>query len=395
MKCRSAENRIQSYEEEMKKVLTVFGTRPEGIKLAPLIKTIDDRNIPLQSVVCVTGQHREMMQQVLDVFGIEPEYNLDIMKKDQSLYDVSARAIEGLEAVLKDVRPDLVLVQGDTTTAFIAGLAAFYAQMGLGHVEAGLRTGDKFNPFPEEMNRVLIGYLADLHFSPTAGARDNLLREGVEEKKIFITGNTGIDALLMTSRSLQNEEKRGIFSRYFLDNYGLSFDKRSLLVTMQRRESFGMEMENICQGIKEIASKYQDVKIIFPVHPNPNVRRPVAAILENLPNVFLIPPLDYPSLVFLMTKVKLILTDSGGIQEEAPSLGKPVLVMRKTTERPEGIEAGTAILVGTDKERIIEETSRLLDDSDAYEAMARAVNPYGDGKASERIVGIILDELKR
>lgn len=379
----------------MKKVLTVFGTRPEGIKLAPLIKTIEDRNIPLQSVVCVTGQHREMMQQVLDVFGIEPEYNLDIMKKDQSLFDVSARAIEGLEAVLKDVRPDLVLVQGDTTTAFIAGLAAFYAQVSLGHVEAGLRTGDKFNPFPEEMNRVLIGYLADLHFSPTAGARDNLLREGVEEKKIFITGNTGIDALLMTSRSLQSEEKRGIYSRYFLDNYGLSFDKRSLLVTMQRRESFGLEMENICQGIKETASKYQDAEIIFPVHPNPNVRRPVAAFLENLPNVFLIPPLDYPSLVFLMTKVKVILTDSGGIQEEAPSLGKPVLVMRKTTERPEGIEAGTAILVGTDKERIIEETSRLLDDSDAYEAMARAVNPYGDGKASERIVGIILDELKR
>lgn len=379
----------------MKKVLTVFGTRPEGIKLAPLIKAVEDRNIPLQSVVCVTGQHREMMQQVLDVFGIEPEYNLDIMKKDQSLYDVSARAIEGLEAVLKEVRPDLVLVQGDTTTAFIAGLAAFYAQIGLGHVEAGLRTGDKFNPFPEEMNRVLIGYLADLHFAPTTRAKDNLLREGVEEQKIFVTGNTGIDALLMTSQSLQGEEKKGFYNRYFLDHHGISFGKRSLLVTMQRRESFGMEMENICQGIKEIASKCPDVEIIFPVHPNPNVRRPVAAILENLPNVFLIPPLDYPALVFLMRNVKVILTDSGGIQEEAPSLGKPVLVMRKTTERPEGIEAGTAILVGTDRKRIVEETARLLDDEDAYEAMARAVNPYGDGKASERIVRIILDELNR
>ena len=379
----------------MKKVLTVFGTRPEGIKLAPLIKAIQNSDAALQSVVCVTGQHREMVRQVLDVFGIEPEFNLDIMKKDQSLYDVSAGAIGGLEAVLKDVRPDLVLVQGDTTTAFIAGLAAFYGQIRLGHVEAGLRTGDKFNPFPEEMNRVLVGYLADLHFAPTAGARVNLLKEGVEEKKIFITGNTGIDALLMTSRSLQNKDKSDFYSRYFLDNYGLSFGKRSLLVTMQRRESFGEEMAHICQAIKEIASKYPGADIVFPVHPNPNVRRPVAAILENLPNVFLIPPLDYPALVFLMRNVKVILTDSGGIQEEAPSLGKPVLVMRKTTERPEGIEAGTAILVGTDRKRIVEETARLLDDGEAYEAMARAVNPYGDGKASERIVRIILDELNR
>jgi len=378
----------------MNKVLTVFGTRPEGIKLAPLVKSIQEEETHLKSLVCVTGQHREMMRQVLDVFGIEPDYNLDIMKKDQSLYDVTARAIEGLDAVLKKVRPDLVLVQGDTTTAFVAGLAAFYARIPLGHVEAGLRTGDKFNPFPEEMNRVLIGYLTDFHFAPTSKAKDNLLKEGVTEENIFVTGNTGIDALLMTLRSVQSEEKKSFYTRYFFEQFGISFGKRSILVTMQRRESFGREMEDICQGIKEIAAKYPDLNTIFPVHPNPNVRRPVEAILTNLPNVSLIPPLDYPSLVFLMAHVDIILTDSGGIQEEAPSLGKPVLVMRKTTERPEGIAAGTARLVGTDKERIIEETTRLIDDGEAYDAMARAVNPYGDGMASERIVRIILERLK-
>lgn len=372
------------------KVVTVVGTRPEAIKLAPVIKELE-RHSRVTSRVCATAQHRAMLDQVLQLFGIEPDWDLNLMHGDQSLFDLTSRALLALEDVLRKEKPDVVLVQGDTTTAFVASLAAYYLRIRIGHVEAGLRTYDKYNPFPEEMNRRLADTLCDLYFAPTELARQNLLREGVPEEKVFVTGNTVIDALLWmiqqqavpsTQRSLENsfQEKCGIM----LD------ERRIILVTGHRRESFGKGFENMCQGLKRIADHYPDIQIIYPVHLNPNVRKPVQRVLGAIRNVHLIEPLDYALFVFLMNRAYLVLTDSGGIQEEAPSLGKPVLVMREKTERPEAIEAGTAKLVGTESQRIFKETKRLLSDQAEYEKMARAVNPFGDGHAAERIVQILL-----
>jgi UDP-N-acetylglucosamine 2-epimerase (non-hydrolysing) len=370
------------------RVLTIFGTRPEAIKLAPVIRGF--REYPeIDSRVCVTAQHREMLDQVTRPFEIEPDWDLDLMQKDQTLFDITARGLRGLQEVLVEERPDIILVQGDTTTAFVASLAAFYLKVKIGHVEAGLRTQDRYNPFPEEMNRRLVDALSDLYFAPTQKARQNLLNEGVNEEKIFVTGNTVIDALFLV---LSQESE--LNSQLTSSDFGLATgDSRLILVTGHRRESFGEGFENICQGLRLIARNNPTVKIIYPVHLNPNVRGPVYRILGEVENVRLIEPLDYINFVFLMRRAFLILTDSGGIQEEAPSLGKPVLVMREKTERPEAIEAGTARLVGTASERIFRETQLLLHDPAEYESMAQAVNPFGDGKAAERIIKVLLSEL--
>ena len=371
------------------KVLTIFGTRPEAIKLGPVIRELE-KHPDIVSQVCVTAQHRQMLDQVLKLFGIKPDFDLDLMRKDQSLFDITADALRKLQDVLKDEQPDIVLVQGDTTTAFVASLAAYYLRVKIGHVEAGLRTEDKYNPFPEEMNRRLADVLSDLYFAPTQRAEQNLLREGISAEKVFITGNTVIDALFLVLRQEPRSKSQLVFS-----DFGLSTDdSRLILVTGHRRESFGEGFEKICQGLKLIAERNPDVQIVYPVHMNPNVKEPVYRILGGVENVHLIEPLDYAQFVFLMKRAYLILTDSGGIQEEAPSLGKPVLVMREKTERPEAIEAGTAKLVGTDSNRIFRETQRLLDNADEYNKMARAVNPFGDGKAAERIVQILLKESK-
>ena len=367
------------------KVLTIFGTRPEAIKLAPVIKELE-RHSESISRVCVTAQHREMLDQVLELFEIKPDWDLDLMRKDQSLFDITARGLQGLQDVFKEEQPDIVLVQGDTTTAFVASLAAYYLRVKIGHVEAGRRTEDKYNPFPEEMNRRLADVLSDLYFAPTQRAEQNLLREGISAERVFITGNTVIDALFLVLRQEPRSKSQLVFS-----DFGLSTDdSRLILVTGHRRESFGEGFEKICQGLKLIAERNPDVQIVYPVHMNPNVKEPVYRILGGVENVHLIEPLDYAQFVFLMKRAYLILTDSGGIQEEAPSLGKPVLVMRGKTERPEAIEAGTARLVGTDSNRIFRETQRLLDNADEYDKMARAVNPFGDGKAAERIVQVLL-----
>jgi len=368
------------------KTLTVLGTRPEAIKRAPVIKELE-RHPEIVSRVCVTAQHREMLDQVLELFEINPDRDLNLMRKGQSLFDITADGLRALEAVLKEEKPDVVLVHGDTTTTFITSLAAYYLKIKIGHVEAGLRTYDKYNPFPEEMNRRLTDTLCDLYFAPTDLAKQNLLREGVLEEKVFVTGNTVIDALFLV---LSRESQVG--GQQLLEDSGLSTDdSRLILVTGHRRESFGKGFENMCQGLKRIADHYPDIQVIYPVHLNPNVRKPVQRILGAIRNVHLIEPLDYALFVFLMNRAYLVLTDSGGIQEEAPSLGKPVLVMREKTERPEAIEAGTAKLVGTDSERIFTEAQRLLDNADEYNKMARAVNPFGDGKAAERIVQVLQD----
>lgn len=369
------------------RVLTVFGTRPEAIKLAPVIKELE-KHSEFESRVCVTAQHRQMLDQVLRLFGINPYWDLNLMRENQSLFYVTSSALRSLETVFREAQPDVVLVQGDTTTAFVASLAAYYLKIKVGHVEAGLRTHDKFNPFPEEMNRRLADALSDFLFAPTARAKQNLLREGFPKERVFVTGNTVIDALLWVRR--QRVEGEGALSQFsqFLDT-----ESRLILVTGHRRESFGEGFEKICRGLKMIAERNPDVRIVYPVHLNPNVKEPVHRILGGVTNVHLIEPLDYAGFVLLMDKAYLILTDSGGIQEEAPSLGKPVLVMREKTERPEAIEAGTARLVGTDSEQIFEETQRLLSDRTEYEKMARAANPFGDGRAAERIVQILLREL--
>ena len=374
------------------KILTIFGTRPEAIKLAPVLKELE-KHPEIVSHVCVTAQHREMLDQVLELFEIQPDFDLDLMRNDQSLFDITARGLRDLQRVLEEERPDVVLVQGDTTTAFVASVAAFYLKIKIGHVEAGLRTEDKYNPFPEEMNRRLADVLSDLYFAPTNRAADNLAREGIAEDNVFVTGNTVIDALLWMvgkqSAPLRQEE----LERLFGEKYGLELnEKRIILVTGHRRESFGKGFENICQGLKLAAEHNPGVQIVYPVHMNPNVREPVYRILGGVKNVHLIEPLDYTHFVFLMQRAYLILTDSGGIQEEAPSLGKPVLVMREKTERPEAIEAGVAKLVGTESERIFRETQRLLSDKVEYERMAHAANPFGDGKAAERIVQVLLRE---
>ena len=367
------------------KVLTVFGTRPEAIKLAPVIKELE-KHPEIVSRVCVTAQHREMLDQVLSLFDINPDWDLDLMRDDQNLFDITADGLRALEKVLKEEKPDIVLVQGDTTTAFVASLAAYYLKIKIGHVEAGLRTSDKYSPFPEEINRRLVDALCDLWFAPTERARQNLLAEGVLEEKVFVTGNTVIDALFLVLGQASR-----VNSKLALTDFGLpTSDSRLILVTGHRRESFGEGFEHICKGLRKIVEHYDDVQIVYPVHLNPNVREPVYRILGEIENIYLIEPLEYDRFAFLMNQAYLILTDSGGIQEEAPSLGKPVLVMREKTERPEAIEAGTAKLIGTDSERIFTETQQLLDDQVEYEKMAKAANPFGDGRAAARIVELLL-----
>jgi len=374
------------------KVLTVFGTRPEAIKLALVIKELERRRGVI-SRVCVTAQHRGMLDQVLATFQVKPDYDLDIMREDQSLSDVTICALAGLKPVLEESKPDLVLVQGDTTTAFAAGLAAFYLKIPIGHVEAGLRTGDKRNPFPEEMNRILVDDLSDFCFAPTENAKENLIREGITPKRILVTGNTIVDALLWVTNRQSTPIQRGFVTRSFQKATGIPLGSgRIVLVTGHRRESFGEGIENICLGLKAIAERNREIQIIYPVHLNPNVQGPVYRILDAIDNIHLIEPLSYPLFIFLMSRAYLILTDSGGIQEEAPSLGKPVLVMRGATERPEALEAGGARLVGTDPERILSETQKLLDNEEEYGRMVVTVNPFGDGKASKRIVDFLLKE---
>lgn len=367
------------------KHLFIFGTRPEAIKMAPLVKVFQQEK-SFETVVCVTGQHREMLDQVLHFFEITPDYDLSLMSKNQTLFDVTAKALMGLKSVLEKVKPDNIFVQGDTTTAFVGALAGFYHKINVSHIEAGLRSGDIYSPFPEEGNRKLAGHLATYHFAPTKRAIDNLKKEGISTN-VFQVGNTVIDALLL---GLNIIRKRGE-KKYeeFFSNIDLG--KRVILVTGHRRESFGTPFENMCGAIKAIAQNYPDVEIIYPVHLNPNVRQTVNAILERVENIKLIEPLSYPHLIWLMNKSYFVLTDSGGIQEEAPSLGKPVLVMRDVTERQEGIEAGTALLVGTDKDVIIKASSKLLTDQNYYNQMANAVNPYGDGTTSEQILRIFKD----
>lgn len=368
------------------KVLTVFGTRPEAIKMAPLVHALA-RDPHFEAKVCVTAQHREMLDQVLKLFSIVPDYDLNIMQPGQGLTEITCRILEGLKPVLESFKPDVVLVHGDTTTTMAASLAAFYQRIPVGHVEAGLRTGDLSSPWPEEGNRTLTGHLATYHFAPTETSRQNLLRENIADNRITITGNTVIDALFwVRARVLSDEALRNeLTQRYpFLAN-----GKKMILVTGHRRESFGRGFEQICHALAEIAANNPDVQIVYPVHLNPNVSEPVNRILGHVENVMLIEPQDYLPFVWLMNRAWLILTDSGGIQEEAPSLGKPVLVMREMTERPEAVSAGTVCLVGTDSQRIVNEVTRLLHDESAWQAMSRAHNPYGDGQACHRILSAL------
>lgn len=365
------------------KVLTVFGTRPEAIKMAPLVHALAQDPF-FEARVCVTAQHREMLDQVLHLFSIVPDYDLNIMKPGQGLTEITCRILEGLQPILKSFKPDVVLVHGDTTTTIATSLAAFYQRIPVGHVEAGLRTGDLYSPWPEEANRTLTGHLAIYHFAPTENSRQNLLKESVPDERVFVTGNTVIDALIIVrDRVLADEAMRAdLNERYPF----LSEDKKLILVTGHRRESFGQGFEQICHALAEIAASNSDVQIVYPVHLNPNVSEPVNRILGHVKNIILIEPQDYLPFVWLMNHSWLILTDSGGIQEEAPSLGKPVLVMRDTTERPEAVQAGTVRLVGTDSSRIVAEVTRLLNDEQEYQAMSHAHNPYGDGQACERIL---------
>ncbi|PDO82953.1 non-hydrolyzing UDP-N-acetylglucosamine 2-epimerase [Kosakonia pseudosacchari] len=365
------------------KVLTVFGTRPEAIKMAPLVHALA-KDPDFEARVCVTAQHREMLDQVLTLFSIVPDYDLNIMRPGQGLTEITCGILEGLKPILESFRPDVVLVHGDTTTTIAASLAAFYQRIPVGHVEAGLRTGDLSSPWPEEANRTLTGHLAMYHFAPTENSRLNLRRENVADNRIFVTGNTVIDALFWVRDSVMNNPSRyeELAARYPF----LSRDKKLILVTGHRRESFGRGFEQICHALADIAAQHDDVQIVYPVHLNPNVSEPVNRILSHVENVTLIEPQDYLPFLWLMNHAWLILTDSGGIQEEAPSLGKPVLVMRDTTERPEAVDAGTVKLVGTDRQRIVEEVSHLLHDNDAWQAMSRAHNPYGDGLACGRIL---------
>jgi len=379
----------------MRKILFIFGTRPEAIKVAPVINKLKKENHNWKVGVCLTAQHREMLDQVLNIFNIKLDYDLNIMKQNQDLYDITSNILINIKNVLNDFQPDLVLVHGDTTTTFVSSLAAFYKKIEVGHIEAGLRTGDIYYPFPEEANRKLTTSLAKYHFAPTIIAKENLLNEGVKEENIIVTGNTGIDALFL---ALNKIKKNKNLEKKIINKFSSTFsilDSQFILVTAHRRESFGKGFINICEAIKELAIKYPKIKFIYPVHLNPNVKRPVKEILSNIKNIFLIEPLEYLEFVYLMSKSYLILTDSGGIQEEAPSLGKPVLVMRDITERVEALEAGTVKLVGTDKSRIIKEVSRLIEDKNEYDKMSKAVNPYGDGKASERIAKFLKEKFEK
>ena len=383
----------------MKKVMLVFGTRPEAIKMAPLVKEFQKQPKRVETVVCVTGQHREMLDQVLKIFDIKPDYDLNIMKQGQDLYDVTARVLTGMRDVLKEVKPDVVLVHGDATTSTAAALAAFYQQIPVGHVEAGLRTHNIYSPWPEEMNRLLTGRLATYHFSPTPLSRNNLIKESVDDRNIIITGNTVIDALYWVVDKIKNNkeldnELEDILSKAGYDVNRLNNGKKLVLITGHRRENFGDGFINMCTAIKDLTVKYPDLDFVYPMHLNPNVRKPIHEVfgenLSGLKNMFFIEPLEYLSFVYLMEKSSIVLTDSGGIQEEAPGLGKPVLVMRDTTERPEALDAGTVKLVGTDYNKIVNEVSSLIDDKAAYEKMSKAVNPYGDGLACGRIVNALL-----
>lgn len=367
----------------MIKVLSVFGTRPEAIKMAPVVKELEKHSDKIASFVCVTAQHRQMLDQILALFKIVPHYDLDLMKPNQTLDQLTARVLTKLTPIIQEIKPDWLLVQGDTTTVMAASLAAFYLGVNVGHIEAGLRTKDKRQPFPEEINRRIASVIASIHFAPTTWAKENLISEGILSEQVFTTGNTVIDALQAVV-NIPYEETNSLLS-------SIPWNKKIILVTAHRRENFGQPLVNICNALTEIAKSYQEhAHIVYPVHLNPNVQGPVYDLLGNIPNITLLPPLDYLPLVYLMNQSYLVITDSGGIQEEAPGLGKPVLVLREKTERPEGIEAGTVKLVGTDKTKIIDETTRLLFDPVAYNKMSQAVNPYGDGRAAQRIVQHLL-----
>lgn len=387
----------------MKKIMLVFGTRPEAIKMAPLVKAFQARKEDFETVVCVTGQHREMLDQVLSLFDIKPDFDLNIMKQGQDLYDVTSRVLLGMRDVFKTCVPDILFVHGDTTTSTAAALAAFYHQIPVAHVEAGLRTGNIYSPWPEEMNRLITGRIATYNLSPTKLSRENLLRENVSDSKIVVTGNTVIDALHLVTNKINNDKdlnanlaKELVTKGY--DVTRLSNGCRLVLITGHRRENFGDGFRNICNALKALSEKYPDVDFVYPMHLNPNVRRPIHEAfgedLSNLGNMFFIEPLEYLMFIFLMEKSDVVLTDSGGIQEEAPGLGKPVLVMRDTTERPEALEAGTVKLVGTDYDAIVDNVSLLLDNREAYERMSHAVNPYGDGKACGRIIDFIKSKME-
>lgn len=374
----------------MKKILLVFGTRPEAIKMAPLVKALQKDTEHFETRVCVTAQHRQMLDQVLEVFGITPEYDLNIMASNQDLYDITAKVLLGLREVLKDFRPDTVLVHGDTTTSMAASLAAFYMQIPVGHVEAGLRTYNMLSPWPEEMNRQVTDRICTYYFAPTEQSRANLLQENIDAKKIFITGNTVIDALLMAVDIISTAAgvKEKMAKELQEKGYTVG-DREYILVTGHRRENFGDGFLHICKAIKELAALHPEMDIVYPVHLNPNVQKPVYELLSGLSNVYLISPLDYLPFIYAMQHSTLLLTDSGGVQEEAPSLGKPVLVMRDTTERPEAVEAGTVKLVGTDAEAIVSNVTALLQDKEMYKRMSETHNPYGDGQACERIIAAL------
>lgn len=382
----------------MKKIMLVFGTRPEAIKMAPLVKEFQKHPDDFETIVCVTGQHRQMLDQVLGIFNIRPDYDLNIMKQGQDLYDVTSRVLTGMRDVLDKAKPDVVLVHGDTTTSTATAIAAFYKQIPVGHVEAGLRTHNIYSPWPEEMNRQITGRISTFDFAPTALSRQNLLDEGVSENKITVTGNTVIDALYWVVDKMKKDENLDSHLNKTLQDAGydvarLYNRKKLVLITGHRRENFGDGFISICKAIKALTEKYPDVDFVYPMHLNPNVRKPIHEVfgenLDGLGNMFFIEPLEYLSFVYLMEKSAIVLTDSGGIQEEAPGLGKPVLVMRDTTERPEALKAGTVKLVGTNFYKIVEEMSRLLDDATYYNAMSHAVNPYGDGHACKRIVNAL------
>ena len=382
----------------MKKIMLVFGTRPEAIKMAPLVKEFEKHPDEFDTIVCVTGQHREMLDQVLKIFDIKPNYDLNIMKQGQDLYDVTCRVLTGMRDVLKEVKPDVVLVHGDTTTSTASALAAFYQQIPVGHVEAGLRTRNIYSPWPEEMNRQITGRIATYNFSPTQLSRQNLLEERVDDEKITVTGNTVIDALYWVVEKIKNDKDLSIELQDILLKAGyntnrLNTGRRLVLITGHRRENFGDGFIHICNAIKTLTQNNPDVDFVYPMHLNPNVRKPIHEVfgedLSDLGNMFFIEPLEYLSFVYLMEKSSIVLTDSGGIQEEAPGLGKPVLVMRNTTERPEALDAGTVKLVGTDYDTIVNSISTLLNNKEEYNKMSKAVNPYGDGKACGRIVDFI------
>jgi len=377
----------------MKKILLVFGTRPEAIKMAPLVKVLKEDK-ELEAKVCVTAQHREMLDQVLDLFDIAPEYDLNLMKPGQDLYDITAYVLLGMKDVLSDFKPDVVLVHGDTTTTSATALSSFYQKIKVGHVEAGLRTGDIYSPWPEEANRQITGVLANYHFAPTETSKANLVKENKDSNNIIVTGNTVIDALFLALQKIENDKtlESKIISE-IASQYPLKEAKKIILVTGHRRENFGQGFINICNSLKTLALNNPDIDIVYPVHLNPNVQKPVKEILADVDNIYLINPLQYEQFIYMMNRSHFIITDSGGVQEEAPSLGKPVLVMRDTTERPEALKAGTVKLVGTDPEVIIAEAQKLLDDKEEYERMSKAHNPYGDGKASQGIIEFLKERV--